>query len=80
MKQTSELLDTGILQEVSVLEVIKDCGLEMKPISVRDFMKAKGLDDAMENFGILLNGKNIDLDTIIEPQDKLIILPHLKGG
>ena len=70
MKQTTELLVTGFVETFEV----------PKPISVRDLMKEKGIDEAMKNFGLLLNGKNVDLDTIIELGDKFVILPHLKGG
>lgn len=70
MKQTSVLLETGLIEEYN----------PPKPMTVREIMKLKKLDPELKNFGILLNGKNIDLDTIVEPGDKFVILPHLKGG
>ena len=70
MDQHSELLVTGLVEEY----------VPPKPMSVRDIMKELKLDENMENFGLLLNGKNVDLDTIVEPQDKFIIIPHVRGG
>lgn len=70
MKQHSELLVTGLV----------DTYTPPKAMSVREIMKELKLEDTMKNFGILLNGKNVDLDTIVEPQDKFVIIPHLKGG
>lgn len=70
MDQHSELLVTGLIESYT----------PPKSMSVRDIMKELKLDENMENFGILLNGKKIDLDTIVEPYDKFVIIPHIKGG
>ncbi len=31
-------------------------------------------------FAILLNGKRVELDKVIDPKDKIIVLPKIKGG
>ena len=66
----SELLVTGLIESYE----------PPKPMTVREIMKLKKIDPELKNFGILLNGKNVDLDTIVKPGDKFVILPHLKGG
>ncbi len=70
MKQCSELLVTGFVEEYDPPEAM----------TVREIMKMKKLDPELKNFGILLNGKRVDLDTIVKTGDKFVILPHLKGG
>jgi hypothetical protein len=64
MDQHSELLTTGLIEQYT------------PPKSMSEL----GLDENMENFGILLNGKKIDLDTIVEPYDKFVIIAHVRGG
>lgn len=68
MKQVSELLETGLYEEYS----------PPKKTTLRKILEDLGLQDKF--FGLLLNGKNVDLDTEVEPTDEVIILPHIAGG
>ncbi|MHA1672368.1 MAG: MoaD/ThiS family protein [Promethearchaeota archaeon] len=34
----------------------------------------------MKHFAILVNGKRVSLEDVIEPQDEIIILPKIAGG
>ncbi len=68
MKQVAEILETGMYQTYS----------PPKKTTVRKILEDLGLQDKF--FGILLDGKNVDLDTEIESTDKLVILPHIAGG
>lgn len=68
MKQTTELLETGVYETYS----------PPKTTTIRAIIDKLGLKDRY--FGVLLNGKNVDPDTPVEPTDKVVILPKIAGG
>ena len=68
MKQTSEILETGII-EIIVPE---------RTMLVKDLLRELNLEG--KYFGILINGKKADEDTEITPKDDITILPHIAGG
>ena len=45
---------------------------------VKDLLKELNLDGKC--FGILVNGKRADEDTVINESDSVTILPHIAGG
>ncbi|MBY9003901.1 MAG: MoaD/ThiS family protein [Candidatus Lokiarchaeota archaeon] len=45
---------------------------------VKDLLKELNLEGKC--FGILINGKRADEDTIIRETDNVTILPHIAGG
>ncbi len=65
-----ELLEVG---EYEVLHPDKE-------MTIKDFLSDLNLDGIERKFGVLVNGKKIDLETIIKPIDDIVILPHLGGG
>ena len=68
MRQTSEILETGII-EIIVPE---------RNMLVKDLLRELNLEG--KYFGILINGKKADEDTEITPKDNITILPHIAGG
>ena len=68
MRQTSEILETGII-EIIVPE---------RKMLVKDLLRELNLEG--KYFGILVNGKKADEDTEITPKDDITILPHIAGG
>ena len=68
MRQTSEILETGII-EIIVPE---------RKMLVKDLLRELNLEG--KYFGILINGKRADEDTEITPKDDITILPHIAGG
>ncbi len=68
MRQTSEILETGII-EIIVPE---------RNMLVKDLLRELNLEG--KYFGILINGKKADEDTEITPKDEITILPHIAGG
>jgi len=68
MRQTSEILETGII-EIIVPE---------RNMLVKDLLRELNLEG--KYFGILINGKKADEDTEITPKDDITILPHIAGG
>ena len=68
MRQTSEILETGII-EIIVPE---------RTMLVKDLLRELNLEG--KYFGILINGKKADEDTEITPKDDITILPHIAGG
>jgi sulfur carrier protein ThiS len=47
-------------------------------MTVNDLLKELNLEG--KYFGILVNGKKADEDTIIKENDEVVILPHIAGG
>jgi molybdopterin converting factor small subunit len=45
---------------------------------VKDLLKELNLEGKC--FGILVNGKHADEDTVIRMTDDIVILPHIAGG
>ncbi len=68
MKQTSEILSTGIIETL-----VPD-----RKMLVKDLLRELNLEG--KYFGILINGKKADEDTEITPEDNITILPHIAGG
>lgn len=68
MKQTLELLETGVFETYS----------PPKKTTVKAILEKLGIGDRY--FGLLLNGKNVDPDTEVETTDSIVILPQIAGG
>jgi sulfur carrier protein ThiS len=47
-------------------------------MTVNDLLKELNLEG--KYFGILVNGKKANEDTIINESDEVVILPHIAGG
>ena len=69
MKQIQEILESGMYEEI----------IPEKKQTIRDLLSEMSLSEEL-TFGILLNGNKADLDTIINEDDKIVIIPHIKGG
>ncbi len=63
-----ELLDVGMY----------DTLIPKKSMKVSDLIKELGLEGNM--FGVLVDGKRVDLDTVINEESKIIIIPFIAGG
>ena len=68
MRQTSEILSTGIIETI----------VPERKMLVKDLLRELNLEG--KYFGILINGKKADEDTEIIPKDNITILPHIAGG
>ena len=68
MRQTSEILSTGIIETI----------VPERKMLVKDLLRELNLEG--KYFGILINGKKADEDTEITPKDDITILPHIAGG
>ncbi|MHA2289203.1 MAG: MoaD/ThiS family protein [Promethearchaeota archaeon] len=68
MKQTTDILETGIIETV----------IPERKMLVKDLLRELNLEG--KYFGILINGKKADEDTEITPNDNITILPHIAGG
>ena len=68
MKQTVDILETGIIETI----------VPERKMLVRDLLRELNLEG--KYFGILINGKKADEDTEITPKDDITILPHIAGG
>lgn len=68
MKQTADILETGIIETI----------IPERKMLVRDLLRELNLEG--KYFGILINGKKADEDTEISPEDDITILPHIAGG
>ena len=68
MRQTSEILSTGIIETI----------VPERKMLVKDLLRELNLEG--KYFGILINGKKADEDTEITPKDEITILPHIAGG
>ena len=68
MRQTSEILETGIFETI----------VPERKMLVKDLLRELNLEG--KYFGILINGKKADEDTEITPKDDITILPHIAGG
>ena len=64
IKQISELLETGIYETFN----------PEKTMTVADLLKELNLEN--KYFGILVNGKKAEPDTVIKETDSIVILPH----
>ena len=68
MRQISDLLSTGIIETIT----------PEREMTVRDLLKELNLEG--KYFGILVDGKKADEDTIIDNDSSITILPHIAGG
>jgi sulfur carrier protein ThiS len=68
LRQTSEILSTGIIETI----------VPERKMLVKDLLRELNLEG--KYFGILINGKKADEDTEITPKDNITILPHIAGG
>jgi molybdopterin converting factor small subunit len=68
LKQTTDILETGIIETV----------IPERKMLVKDLLRELNLEG--KYFGILINGKKADEDTEITPNDNITILPHIAGG
>jgi sulfur carrier protein ThiS len=68
LRQTSEILETGIIETI----------VPERKMLVKDLLRELNLEG--KYFGILINGKKADEDTEITPKDDITILPHIAGG
>ena len=68
MKQTADILETGIVETV----------IPERKMLVKDLLRELNLEG--KYFGILINGKKADEDAEITPSDNITILPHIAGG
>ena len=68
MKQTTDILETGIVETI----------IPERKMLVKDLLRELNLEG--KYFGILINGKKADEDTEITPSDNITILPHIAGG
>jgi len=68
LRQTSEILETGIIERF----------VPERKMLVKDLLRELNLEG--KYFGILINGKKADEDTEITPKDEITILPHIAGG
>ena len=68
MKESLELLETGLYETYH----------PKKEILVKDLLKELKIEG--KYFGILINGKKANENTIIKETDEVIILPHIAGG
>ena len=68
IKQNQELLKTGIYESF----------YPEKETTVKDLLKELNLEG--KYFGILVNGKKANEDTVIDKTDSVLILPHIAGG
>ena len=68
MRQTSEILETGIIERF----------VPERKMLVKDLLRELNLEG--KYFGILINGKKADEDSEITPKDDITILPHIAGG
>jgi len=68
LRQTSEILETGIIETI----------VPERKMLVKDLLRELNLEG--KYFGILINGKKADEETEITPKDDITILPHIAGG
>ena len=68
MKQISELLETGIYENI----------IPERTMTVADLLKELNLEG--KYFGILVDGKKADPHTKITPESEVVVLPHIAGG
>lgn len=68
MKQTTDILETGIIETF----------IPERNMLVRDLLRELNLEG--KYFGILINGKKADENSEISPKDEITILPHIAGG
>lgn len=49
-----------------------------KKKTVSDLLKELNIKDSF--FAILVNGKKADMNQVLVPEDKILVLPKIKGG
>jgi len=68
IRQIADLLETGIIETIT----------PEREMTVGDLLKELNLEG--KYFGILVNGKKADEDTVIDKDSSITILPHIAGG
>ena len=68
LRQIADLLETGIVETIT----------PEREMSVGDLLKELNLEG--KYFGILVDGKKADEDTVIDKDSSITILPHIAGG
>ena len=68
IRQIADLLETGIVETIT----------PEREMSVGDLLKELNLEG--KYFGILVNGKKANEETIIDKDSSITILPHIAGG
>ncbi|TES93753.1 MAG: hypothetical protein E3J90_14075 [Promethearchaeota archaeon] len=68
IRQIADLLETGIVETIT----------PEREMTVGDLLKELNLEG--KYFGILVDGKKADEETIIDKNSSITILPHIAGG
>ena len=68
IRQIADLLETGIVETIT----------PEREMTVGDLLKELNLEG--KYFGILVNGKKADEETVIDKNSSITILPHIAGG
>ena len=68
MKQIADLLSTGIIETYT----------PKRKMLVKDLLKELNLEG--KYFGILVDGKKANEDTVLDENSDIVILPHIAGG
>ena len=68
IKQIADLLETGFIENIT----------PERKMLVSDLLKELNLEG--KYFGILVDGKKADEDTVIDKDSSITILPHIAGG
>jgi sulfur carrier protein ThiS len=68
IRQIADLLETGIIETIT----------PEREMTVGDLLKELNLEG--KYFGILVNGKKADEETVIDKDSSITILPHIAGG
>lgn len=68
MKQIADLLSTGIIETYT----------PKRKMLVKDLLKELNLEG--KYFGILVDGKKANEDTVLNENSDIVILPHIAGG
>jgi sulfur carrier protein ThiS len=68
LKQIADLLSTGIIETYT----------PKRKMLVKDLLKELNLEG--KYFGILVDGKKANEDTVIDENSDIVILPHIAGG
>ena len=68
LKQIADLLSTGIIETYT----------PKRKMLVKDLLKELNLEG--KYFGILVDGKKANEDTVLDENSDIVILPHIAGG
>jgi len=68
LKQIADLLKTGIIETYT----------PKRKMLVKDLLKELNLEG--KYFGILVDGKKANEDTVLDENSDIVILPHIAGG